>query len=73
MATGLAQLRADHATLYRGAGRGHSGEQRDLETLNLVGAAAASGDPHQVKLVEACRRGLRMRPAIRFSALRPGP
>jgi hypothetical protein len=59
MATGLAQLRADHATLYKGAYTATRSGSVELETTDLVGAAAASGDPHQVKLVEACGRGFR--------------
>jgi len=59
MASGLAQLRADHAALYKGSYTGTTVSSVELDTADLIGAAAASGDPHQVKLVEACRRGSR--------------
>ncbi|HZD66803.1 MAG TPA: hypothetical protein VE152_11955, partial [Acidimicrobiales bacterium] len=54
-AAGVAQLRAEHAGASDGdlvavRTRGVAGEV-------MARAAAASGDPHQVKLVEACRRG----------------
>ncbi len=64
-AAALAQVRADHEAMYADTGTaGHA----DTGTVGVgvrtgwdpavVGRAAASGDPHQVKLVEACRRGL---------------
>jgi hypothetical protein len=54
----LAQVQAEHAALYEGVrpvdeprpARPHGGE--------LARAAVRSLDPHQVKLVEACQRGL---------------
>jgi hypothetical protein len=56
-AAGLAQVYAEHASLYRGATptepAGLSGASDD----QLARVAADSRDPHQVKLVEACRRG----------------
>ncbi|HEV3280136.1 MAG TPA: hypothetical protein VG032_00895 [Acidimicrobiales bacterium] len=56
-AAALAQVRADHASMYAGTGsadaRGGTGWDPEV-----VARAAASGDPHQVKLVEASRRGL---------------
>jgi hypothetical protein len=54
----LAQLRAEHAALYPDArpvaavGHGHGWDERWID------AAAVSRDAHQVKLIEACRRGL---------------
>jgi hypothetical protein len=52
------QLRADHAALYRGvtpaAVDGVGEWDESVEEL-----AATGGDPHEVKLVEACRRGHR--------------
>jgi hypothetical protein len=55
-ARGLAQLRAEHAALYPAAAPGRpSGAAGDVSD-ELARAAEASGDPHQVKLVEACRR-----------------
>jgi hypothetical protein len=57
-AAALAQLRADHAALYGDAPAPAPGETwlTGWEDATPM-AAAASGDPHQVKLVEACRRG----------------
>ena len=52
----LAQLRADHADLYGDAPPPVSGERAGWED-GAPRAAAGSRDPHQVKLVEACRRG----------------
>ncbi len=56
-ATALAQVRADHAAMYAGTASAdaEAGSGWDPE---VVARAAASGDPHQVKLVEAGRRGL---------------
>jgi hypothetical protein len=56
-AAALAQVQADHAAMYAATGTADA----DLDVVwhpEVVGRAAASGDPHQVKLVEACRRGL---------------
>jgi hypothetical protein len=57
VAAGLAQIRAEHAALYR--------EIRPMSAIphvsasgeELARAAEQSGDVHAVKLVEACRRG----------------
>jgi hypothetical protein len=57
LATGLGQLRADHASLYGNAPVVTPLSKLDVETVELAYTAAASRDPHQVKLVEACRRG----------------
>ena len=54
----LAQVHAEHAVLYAGvepAGEPHPASPPRSE---LAAAAVRSLDPHQVKLVEACRRGL---------------
>lgn len=55
-AAAVAQLEAELAALYptmASAGRQPSGEHFDEAARRAV----TSGDPHQVKLVEACRRG----------------
>jgi len=56
-AAALGILRSEHALLYGSAERirpfGPDGEWHD----GVADSAAASLDPHQVKLVEACRRG----------------
>jgi Questin oxidase-like len=55
----LAQVRADHAAMYAGAGRAEAGAEAGARVEpRVIELAAASDDPHQVKLVEACRRGL---------------
>ena len=54
---GLAQIAAEHASLYRGTSPLDGVEEGRGVDGALFEAAAASGDPHQVKLVEACRRG----------------
>ena len=53
----LAQVRVDHAAMYAGTGARRVGAETRWDP-GVVEQAAASGDPHQVKLVEACRRGL---------------
>jgi hypothetical protein len=55
---GLAQVRAEHAAMYRGADRIADVRPAGTSFGELVQAAVDSRDPHQVKLVEACRRGL---------------
>ena len=55
---GLAQLRAEHAALYRGVTPAGEGRPFGIPAGELVRSAAESGDPHEVKLVEACLRGL---------------
>ena len=54
----MGQLVAEHRDLYRGVvpvadDEGDPGRWDE----DVAVAAAESGDPHQVKLVEACRRG----------------
>lgn len=56
-AAGLAQVRAEHRALYRATSPVTTALVTGSTDEELAGAAAASGDPHQVKLVEACRRG----------------
>jgi hypothetical protein len=56
-AAALAQVRAEHAALYAATEpvtRPHPARPPGSE---LAAAAVRSLDPHQVKLVEACRRG----------------
>lgn len=55
-AAGFAQLRAEHKALYRDAEEARP-DPAGIDGPSLAQAAATSGDPHQVKLVEACRRG----------------
>ena len=56
-AAGLAQVRAEHAALYHGTDPAADIRVIGVPDTELARAAAASRDPHQVKLVEACRRG----------------
>ncbi len=58
-AGGLAQVRAEHAALYATAGPESRPHAAGDVSVELARAAEASGDPHQVKLVEACRRAHR--------------
>jgi hypothetical protein len=55
---GLAHVRAEHAAMYRGTDRLAVVRAAGTSFEELVQAAVDSRDPHQVKLVEACRRGL---------------
>jgi hypothetical protein len=57
-AAGLAQVRAEHAALYAGNRAVTAPEMAGVEHDDLIRSAEHSGDPHQVKLVEACLRGL---------------
>ena len=54
----LAQLRADHAGLYEGSVSLDKPSPRGVAQAELARMAAGSGDVHQIKLVEACRRAL---------------
>jgi hypothetical protein len=56
-AAGLAQVHAEHAALYRRADPAEGAEPVGASDDRLARVAADSRDPHQVKLVEACRRG----------------
>jgi hypothetical protein len=56
--TALGQVRAEHLAMY---GKGPGMTEFDVAGVDgdvLAGAAAAGHDPHEVKLVEACRRGM---------------
>jgi hypothetical protein len=59
-ATGLAQVQAEHLALYSRARRNVALEPAGAPDDELARVAEASLDPHQVKLVEACRRGLQL-------------
>ena len=54
----LAQVRAEHAALYAGVRPVEEPRPASPPGGELTRAAVRSLDPHQVKLVEACRRGL---------------
>jgi hypothetical protein len=56
-AAGLAQIRAEHIALYRDTIPVDEPRPGALPRNELARAAAHSRDAHQVKLVEACRRG----------------
>jgi hypothetical protein len=54
----LAQVRAEHAALYAGVDPVDQPHPAGTPGIELTLAAVRSLDPHQVKLVEACQRGL---------------
>jgi hypothetical protein len=54
----LAQVHAEHAALYAGVEPVDEPHPASPPGGELTAAAVRSLDPHQVKLVEACRRGL---------------
>jgi len=54
----LAQVHAEHATLYAGVDPVDQPRPASAAGIELTLAAVRSLDPHQVKLVEACQRGL---------------
>jgi len=56
-AAGLAQIRAEHDAMHRGAAPVTDIHVVGVADDELAKTATASRDPHQVKLVEACRRG----------------
>lgn len=58
MRAALAQLHADHAALYEGSVLQGEISPRGVSQADLARTAADSGDVHQVKLVEACRRAV---------------
>ena len=64
----LAQVRAEHAALYRGADAADQVRTAGVRADAVACAAASSGDVHAVKLVEACRRGLTVSGDRVFSA-----
>jgi hypothetical protein len=53
----LARVRVVHAALYGGVEPSEP-VPAGVPAAEVVATAVASGDPHQVKLVEACRRGV---------------
>jgi hypothetical protein len=54
----LARVHAEHAVLYAGVAPVDEPRPAGPPGGELTGAAVRSLDPHQVKLVEACQRGL---------------
>lgn len=54
----LAQLGAEHATMFQASQAVEEPRVAGVPAVELAQTAAQSGDVHQVKLVEACRRGL---------------
>lgn len=64
----LAQVRAEHAALYRGMERQEQVRTSGVTESQLARDAEATGDVHAVKLVEACRRGLAITGDPAFSA-----
>ena len=54
----LAQVHAEHAALYAGVDPVDQPRPASAAGIELTLAAVRSLDPHQVKLVEACQRGL---------------
>ena len=53
----IAQVRAEHSAMYDGAQAATAVHAAGALENDLAVAAETSGDPHEVKLVEACRRG----------------
>jgi hypothetical protein len=64
----LAQVRAEHAAIYRGTEAVKEVRTAGVEADAVACAAASSGDVHAVKLVEACRRGLALTADPAFTA-----
>jgi len=56
-AAALAQVRAEHASLYRDTSPADQPHPANLRGHELAQTAVHSRDAHQVKLVEACQRG----------------
>ena len=56
-AAALAHVHAEHAALYAATAPVAEPHQARPRGSELTAAAVRSLDPHQVKLVEACRRG----------------
>jgi hypothetical protein len=56
-AAALAQVKAEHTALYRDTSPVSEVQPVAVDYGALAAVAAESRDPHQVKLVEACRRG----------------
>jgi hypothetical protein len=64
----LAQLEAEHRALYRDVTPVAIGDAVGEWDLQVIDKAVSSFDPHQVKLVEACLRGLDLTGDPRFAA-----
>jgi hypothetical protein len=64
----LAQVRAEHAALYRGLEQPSAVRTSGVTEAQLALEAEATGDVHAVKLVEACQRGLAITGDPIFSA-----
>ena len=64
----LAQLRAEHAGMYRGTDQIRAVRSTGQWDGSLVSVVASSRDAHQVKLVEACRRGFAITGSPFFAA-----
>lgn len=64
----LAQLRAEHEALYQDNSPAPKVRTKDRSWVELAEAAAASGDVHEVKLVEACERAKAITGSSVFSA-----
>ena len=64
----LAQVHAEHAALYADVGPVDEPHPAGPPGGELAEAAVRSLDPHQVKLVEACRRGLAVTSDPAFAA-----
>ena len=58
-ASALTQLKAEHRQLYHDVTPGAAGDEHDEWDL-FAERAIGSFDPHQIKLVEACLRGLNL-------------
>jgi len=67
-AAALAQLEADHIGMYSGARRVAEARVAGVPREVLARAAESSGDPHEVKLVEACLRALDLSGDVVFAA-----
>jgi hypothetical protein len=64
----LAQLEAEHRALYGDITPAAVGDTAGEWDVQVVDKAVSSFDPHQVKLVEACRRGIGLTGDPHFAA-----
>jgi hypothetical protein len=64
----LTQLRAEHAALFRGIRPVDEVSVDGVSPVEVAQAAAQSGDVHEVKLVEACQRAVRLGGSPAFAA-----
>ena len=67
-ASALSQLEAEHRVLYRDVTPALVGDTVSEWDPQFTPRAVASFDPHQVKLVEACLRGLSLTGDTNFIA-----